>query len=73
MSRGRSTLRAGAASGRLDERRATVAALVAVRRAGAEMVITCHAGDAARWLAGGDIPRRGRFVSRTGRSVGTCT
>jgi porphobilinogen synthase len=39
-----------AAAGMLDERTAVLEALTAIRRAGADIVITYHAKDAARWL-----------------------
>jgi len=45
-------LKAAAANGWLDERRATLEVLTAIRRAGADLVITYHAGDAAAWLRG---------------------
>ena len=35
----------------LDERSAVLEALTGIRRAGADIVITYHAKDAARWLA----------------------
>jgi porphobilinogen synthase len=44
-------LKAAAANGWLDERRATLEALTGIRRAGADLIITYHALDAARWLA----------------------
>ncbi|MDP3775249.1 MAG: porphobilinogen synthase [Gemmatimonadales bacterium] len=43
-------VKAAAASGWLDERRAVLEILTAIRRAGADLVITYHARDAARWL-----------------------
>ena len=43
-------LKAAAAAGWLDERGAALEALTAIRRAGADIVITYHAKDAARWL-----------------------
>jgi porphobilinogen synthase len=43
-------LKAAAAAGMLDERAAVLEALTAIRRAGADIVITYHAKDAARWL-----------------------
>ena len=43
-------LRAAAAAGYLDERAAVLEALTSIRRAGADIVITYHAKDAARWL-----------------------
>jgi len=42
---------AAAAQGLLDERAAVLEALTAIRRAGADMVITYHAARAARWLS----------------------
>jgi porphobilinogen synthase len=44
-------LKAAAANGWLDERRATLEALTGIRRAGADVIITYHALEAARWLA----------------------
>ena len=44
-------VKAAAASGWLDERRIVMETLTAIRRAGADLVITYHAADAARWLA----------------------
>jgi porphobilinogen synthase len=44
-------LKAAAAAGYLDERAAVLEALTSIRRAGADIVITYHAKDAARWLA----------------------
>jgi len=43
-------LKAAAAAGMLDERAAVLEALTAIRRAGADIVITYHAKDAATWL-----------------------
>jgi porphobilinogen synthase len=43
-------LKAAAAAGYLDERAAVLEALTCIRRAGADIVITYHAKDAARWL-----------------------
>ena len=45
-----SMLKAAAANGYLDERAAVLEALTSIRRAGADIVITYHAKDAARWL-----------------------
>ena len=39
-----------AAAGRLDERAAVLEALTSIRRAGADIVISYHAKDAAQWL-----------------------
>jgi porphobilinogen synthase len=43
-------LKAAAAHGLLDERAAVLETLTGIRRAGADIVITYHAKDAARWL-----------------------
>lgn len=44
-------VKAAAANGWLDEPRVTLEILTSIRRAGADIVITYHALDAARWLA----------------------
>ena len=43
-------VKAAAAAGYLDERAAVLESLTSIRRAGADIVITYHAKDAARWL-----------------------
>jgi porphobilinogen synthase len=43
-------IKAAAATGHLDERTAVLETLTSIRRAGADIVITYHAKDAARWL-----------------------
>ena len=43
-------VKAAAAAGYLDERLATLELLTAIKRAGADIVITYHAKEAARWL-----------------------
>jgi porphobilinogen synthase len=43
-------VKAAAARGYLDERAAVLEALTGIRRAGADLVITYHAKDVARWL-----------------------
>jgi porphobilinogen synthase len=43
-------LKAAAANGWLDEKAAVQEALVGMRRAGADLIITYHAKEAARWL-----------------------
>jgi porphobilinogen synthase len=43
-------LKAAAANGWLDERRTVLETLTSIRRAGADMILTYHAKDAARWL-----------------------
>jgi porphobilinogen synthase len=44
-------IKAAAQLGWLDERRAALESLIAIRRAGADMIITYFAKDAARWIA----------------------
>jgi porphobilinogen synthase len=44
-----SMLKAAAARGWIDERRAVTEALTAIRRAGADVILTYHAKDFARW------------------------
>jgi porphobilinogen synthase len=44
-------LKAAARNGWLDERAAVLEALTSIRRAGADMILTYHATEAARWLA----------------------
>jgi len=46
-------LKAAAANGWLDERRATLEVLTSIRRAGADVILTYHAKDAADWLTTG--------------------
>jgi porphobilinogen synthase len=43
-------IKAAAGAGYLDEKEAALEALTSIRRAGADIVITYHAKDAARWL-----------------------
>jgi porphobilinogen synthase len=43
-------VKAAAAAGYLDERATVLEALTGIRRAGADIVITYHAKEAARWL-----------------------
>jgi porphobilinogen synthase len=43
-------IKAAAAAGWLDEKRAVLETLTSIRRAGADMIITYHAKDAAAWL-----------------------
>ena len=47
-----SLVKAGAKAGFLDERRAVLEILTGIRRAGADLIITYHAKDAAGWLNG---------------------
>jgi len=44
-------VKAAAAAGWLDERAAVLESLTAMRRAGADILLTYHAGDVAQWLA----------------------
>jgi porphobilinogen synthase len=44
-------VKAAAAAGHLDERATVLETLTAIRRAGADIIITYHAKEAARWLA----------------------
>jgi porphobilinogen synthase len=46
-----SMLKAAAQNGWLDERAAVLESLTSIRRAGADMILTYHAKEAARWLA----------------------
>jgi porphobilinogen synthase len=43
-------IKAAAAAGHIDERATVLETLTSIRRAGADIVITYHAKDAARWL-----------------------
>jgi porphobilinogen synthase len=43
-------IKAAAAAGHIDERSVVLETLTAIRRAGADIVVTYHARDAARWL-----------------------
>ena len=43
-------LKAAVQNGWLDERRAVIEVLTSIRRAGADMILTYHAKDAADWL-----------------------
>jgi len=46
-------VKAAAAKGWIDERKITLEILTSIRRAGADMILTYHALDAARWLRDG--------------------
>ncbi|WP_283171189.1 porphobilinogen synthase [Curtanaerobium respiraculi] len=46
-----SMVKAAARNGWIDERRVVLELLCGIKRAGADMIITYHAKDAARWLA----------------------
>ena len=43
-------LKAAAANGWLDEERSVMEAMIAIKRAGADLIITYHAKDVVRWL-----------------------
>ncbi|MEO7840658.1 MAG: porphobilinogen synthase [Anaerolineales bacterium] len=47
-----SMVKAAAANGWLDERNVVLEALTGIKRAGADLIITYHAKEAARWLTG---------------------
>ena len=47
-----SMVKAAAANGWLDERAVTLEILTGIKRAGADLIISYHAADAARWLNG---------------------
>ena len=46
-------VKAAARNGWIDERRVTLEILTSIKRAGADMILTYHARDAARWLKSG--------------------
>ena len=43
-------IKAAAMNGWIDEAKATLETLTAIKRAGADLILTYHALDAARWL-----------------------
>jgi porphobilinogen synthase len=45
-------VKAAARNGWIDERRVTLEILTSIKRAGADMLLTYHARDAAKWLRG---------------------
>ena len=45
-------LKAAAASGWIDEQAAVLETLTSIRRAGADMILTYYAAQAAAWLQG---------------------
>ncbi|MFN8439876.1 MAG: porphobilinogen synthase [Caldilineaceae bacterium] len=49
-----SMIKAAAANGWIDEQRIVLETLIGMKRAGADLIITYHALDAARWLAKGE-------------------
>jgi len=46
-------VKAAAAQGLLNEKRAVLEVLTAIKRAGADIILTYHAKDAAGWLKAG--------------------
>jgi porphobilinogen synthase len=52
-----SMVKAAARQGWIDERRVTLEILTAIKRAGADIIITYHAKEAARWLRGDVVNR----------------
>jgi len=50
-------LKAAAERGWLDERRSALESLMAIKRAGADLIITYYAKEAADWLADEGIAR----------------
>jgi porphobilinogen synthase len=48
-----SMVKAAAARGWLDERKVVLEALIGIKRAGADLILTYHAKDAAKWLSEG--------------------
>lgn len=49
-----SMVKAAAQAGYIDEKKITLEILTAIKRAGADLILTYHAQDAVRWLEGGD-------------------
>jgi porphobilinogen synthase len=47
--------KAAAANGWIDEQRIVSEILTGIKRAGADLIITYHAKDAARWLRDGSL------------------
>jgi porphobilinogen synthase len=45
-------VKAAAQKGWIDEKRITLEILTSIKRAGADMILTYHARDVARWLGG---------------------
>jgi porphobilinogen synthase len=43
-------IKAAAANGWLDERKVVLETLTSIKRAGANLILTYHAKDAAQWL-----------------------
>ena len=60
-------LKAAAERGWLDERAAVLESLTAIRRAGADMIVTYHAKEVARWLQDVSSARSEAALARAGR------
>jgi porphobilinogen synthase len=56
-------VKAAAAQGWLDEQRVVMEILTGIARAGADMLITYHARDLARWLRAGAMPSEARATA----------
>ncbi len=48
-----SMIKAAAQNGWINEKEVVLEKLISMKRAGADLIITYHAKDAARWLQGG--------------------
>src|SRR4030095_13757588 len=64
-------IKAAARLGWLDEERAMLEALTSIKRAGADIIITYFAKEAARLLAGGGVGRSGWKAMRMGWGTAT--
>jgi len=51
-------LKAAAARGWVDERKIILEALTSLKRAGADLIITYHAKEAARWITAGELQKK---------------
>lgn len=51
-------LKAAAARGWVDERKIILEALTSLKRAGADLIITYHAKEAARWITAGELQEK---------------
>ena len=60
-------VKAAAAKGWIDERRITMEILTSIKRAGADLILTYHAKDAAVWLQNGDKETRRQGDKETRR------
>ena len=62
-----SMLKAAAANGWIDERAAALESLTSIRRAGADVIITYYAKDAAAWLIEGAVKTPADGITTSGR------